>query len=276
MAEKKSLEKTEAPAEQKAMVATDYDYGDLAGQGFDNQTSEDISIPFLGVLQPMSPEVERGNAAQIENAAPGMLFNTVTNELLPEAIAFQPVDTRHCFVEWVPRKQGGGLVGIHELDSEVVRKAKEESETFGAYQTPKGNDLVETFYVLGHRLLEDGSAEPMMIAFTSTKIKVYKQIMTRLRTFRGRPPLFAHRLSISTSIEKNAKGTFYNFKIAPLVKGDVGASLIPPKDENGEPHPLLVAGKTLLAAFRGQEMKVNYEKQGGASGGAETEEEIPF
>lgn len=34
-----------------------HDYGVDAGAGFENQTSEDYAIPFIGVLQALSPQV---------------------------------------------------------------------------------------------------------------------------------------------------------------------------------------------------------------------------
>ena len=254
-----------------AALAVAHDYGAMSGRGFENQTNADISIPFLGVLQPMSPEVERGNAAKIDGAEAGMLFNNVTNELYPDGVYFQPVDTDHCFVEWRPRNQGGGFVAKHAIDSELVKKVRSTSAEFNKLKTPAGNDLIETFYVLGY-ILRDGMSqttmgEPVMIAFTSTKIKVYKSMNTRVRTIAGRPPLFANRLKITTVSEKNNKGTFFNFKI-DAADGDLVKSLIPPTLD-GKPHPLLVAGEELLKASRSGMTKVNYDSQGGDGGGDE-------
>jgi hypothetical protein len=268
-----------AKREQAGALAVAYDYGTLSGVGFDNQTNEDISIPFLGVLQPMSPEVTGDDGKGIDGAKAGMLFNTVTNELFDgkDGVIFQPVDTSHVFVEWRPRNQGGGFVAVHTLDSEIVAKAKEDSTEFGKYKH-NGNDLIETFYIAGF-LLRDGMeqstmGDPMLIAFTSTKIKIYKQVMTRLRTFAGRPPLFAHRLKITTVQEKNNTGSFSNFKI-DAAAGDIKDSLIPPTLDDAA-HPLLLAGQEFLKAYRGGLMKVNHEKQGGAAAAGGTAEEPPF
>jgi hypothetical protein len=38
-----------------AVAADNYDYGQDAGAGFENQTSEDVSVPFIVLLQPGSP-----------------------------------------------------------------------------------------------------------------------------------------------------------------------------------------------------------------------------
>lgn len=257
-----------------------YDYGEMAGSGFEGVTTEDLSIPFLTVLQALSPEVQPGDE-RVQGAEAGMLFNTVTRELFDpkEGICFQPVCTQHLYMEWRPRNQGGGLVARHSVDSEVVAKAqaaaKAANAEFGKLKTASGNDLIETRYVLGYLLRDPNQSEPgepIMIAFTSTKMKVYKNITTRLYTFAGRPPLFAHRLRISSVAEENPKGKFYNFKIEPYF-GTIKESLINPQ---GPGIKLLTDASTLKQSFEKGEAKVNYEKQSGASGGSGAGEEVPF
>jgi hypothetical protein len=194
-----------------------YDYGDDVGSGFENQTKDDYLVAMLSVLQPMSPQLE-----ELDDAKSGMLINTVTNTLWngKDGLAFIPAHTEHVFVEWVPRDAGGGFVAVHQLDSEVVAKAKEESDEFGRYSVGD-NDLVETFYVFGVALTDDGDFQ-MVIPFTSTKIKKYKSWMTKAREIQVRqpderritPPLFAHRYRITTIKESNPKGDFWNFNIS--------------------------------------------------------------
>lgn len=204
-----------------ANAAAAFDYSQYAGQGFESHTSDDYARPFLGVLQSNSPLVEN-NA----DARPGMLVNTVTQQLYDgkKGIIFIPVDTVHNVLEWKPRDAGGGFVAAHLLESELVQKAKLEQE-FGKWKTVKGdaksNDLIETFSVFGIFVDEQGSAEQMVISFSSTKIKNYKRWMTKARTVQipmadGRrinPPLFAHKYRITTVGEKNTKGSFFNFNI---------------------------------------------------------------
>lgn len=213
-------------------------YEEHQGAGFENTTAEDFSIPFLGVLQPTSPEIET-----IEAAKPGRLINTVTKELFDgqKGIDFVPCTTEHVFVEWKPRAQGAGFVAVHALDSDVVAFCKEQQK-FGEYKTPAGNDLVETFYVYGIMVTE-GGGDYMIIAFTSTKIKRYKAWMQTARSIqiaikneagqvvkRISPPLFAHKYKIVATKEKNAKGEFYNL-LASFAGADASASRIAPNTD---------------------------------------------
>jgi hypothetical protein len=250
-------------------------YGDYEGKGFQNQTQEDIAIPFVNVLQAMSPEVQPDG---VEGAKAGQLINSVSQELYDE-IGFVPSITQHVFVEWVPRDAGGGIVATHTIDSDIVKAAKARSTSFGKYTTEDGNDLVETYYLFGVLCTPEGDSLGMaLMAFTSTKIKAYRHIMGRLNSFQIRledgrrinPPLFAHALKISTRSQKNAKGTFYVPSIEPAVDNDVTASLLSPED----PRFLMAAEcEKLVDAGRA---KADDSGQAGAEASADPEEEMPF
>jgi len=153
-------------------------------------------------------------------------------------VFFVSATTQHVFVEWVPRDAGGGFVAIHDINSELVLKAKENSEEFGKLKLKNGNDLIETFYMYGITCDDEDATGLAVIAFTSTKIKVYKRLNTRLNTFllkqpdgrKVRPPLYAHRLRITTASEENNKGKFHNFVLSPAVEGNILKSLLDPGD----------------------------------------------
>lgn len=247
---KKVVQSTPAKVEKAPVAhrAPAYDYGEMKGTGYEGTTNADFAVPYLSLLQPLSPEVGgQGEDGIIEGAKPGMLLNSVTKQLIDgkKGLIFVPVSTEHVIVEWRPRESGGGIVARHTLDSTVWQTAQAHCE-FGKYKTAEGNDLVDTFYLWGYTLDHEDALEPgdaLILTITSTKIKPYRQIMQSLRSFKGKPPLFANRLVIKTKQEKNNKGVFYNYLFAPL-RGGVGESLIPPVLE-GEPHPLLVFGKEL-------------------------------
>ena len=52
-----------------------------AGQGISNIKQDDLALPFLKVLGQLSPEVNKRDAKHVEGAEPGMIINTVTNEI---------------------------------------------------------------------------------------------------------------------------------------------------------------------------------------------------
>lgn len=273
MAEKNKLaKKDEAGA---LALPGGYDYGDDAGSGWENTGTDDFTIPFLAILQSNSPQCSETEAEFIEGAKAGMLINTATQELYDGKVGVElvPCYTQHLFVEWRNRQtDGGGFIGIHTADSEVVAKAKAASTKFGKYVVPVedgvDHDLVETFYIYGLVVAGEELIGPCMVSFSSTKIKAYKNIMTPLRQVKGRPPLFAFKLSVTTVAEKNTKGSFYNFKIVPA--GDsVVDSLIDPS------HEFVLAGK----AFKEQvaEGKAKIDHAGGNTGSGDGDEkDAPF
>ena len=271
MATKKNGGGAVAKTKKNEVVA--YDYGDYQGAGYEGTSQEDFAIPYLNLLQAMSPECgAEGDDQKVEGASPGMLMDSVSQTLYDpkKGVVFVPVATQHMFVEWRPRESGGGIVARHAIDAELVKTCKAEGE-FGDYKTPEGNDLIETFYMFGYLLDDADSAEPgqpVVVSFWSTKIKVYKRIMQTLRTFKGRPPIFANRLLIQSAAEKNNQGNFFNYKIAP-VNGGVGESLIPPTLDN-EPHPLLAFGKMLCDQVRSGERRAADESMEGAGASGTT------
>lgn len=221
-----------------------YDYGD-GETGFEEIKASDYSIPYLQLLQPMSPELKENKSLKM-----GDIMNTVTGEIFAgdDGIAFIPVYWDHNYVEWVPRDKGGGLVGKHALDSDVVKHAKEKAGTeFGKLSTPEGNDLIETRYAYGLGIEADGSVNPAVISFTSTKIKVAKNWITKAAGIqlphpsgvRKQAPLFSHRYRLKVVTEKNSKGEFYNWGQVVFDGDNAAEARLSPTD------PLLIQARDL-------------------------------
>lgn len=217
MATKKTAtaEATEVVTQGSTSVATYAGYENMESSGFENQDSRDYALPFLTILQGLSPQLEEN-----KNLRQGLLFNSVTGEAFDgdAGIRFVPCATKHSFIEYKPRKQGGGFVAEHKLDSEVVKNCLETQE-FGKY-TVGENELVETYQVFGIIDGDDGPCHAA-ISFKSMAIKKFKGWMTQARTIqialesgkRISAPLFAHAYRLRTIAEKNAKGSFYNWNI---------------------------------------------------------------
>lgn len=236
-----TMKKTEAKnevanADEKTTALVAFGLEDQEGAGFENQTGEDIIMPVVHLLQALSPQVVDGEAK------PGKMLNSVTEELMDEFL-FVPATTSHEYVEYVPRKEGGGFVGTHSLNSPAVKKCKAE-QPFGKYTVPRQgggfNELVEHFSVFGVVVSEDGDVLSFaVVRFKSTKIKVYKQFNTRMQTCqlprsdgRGKfvPPINSHVIRVTSVKEKNQHGEFFNFKLESAVGNNMKASLLSADD----------------------------------------------
>lgn len=242
------------------LPTTAYDYGDDSGEGFKQQGVEHISLPLIAVLQALSPAVAK---KEVEGAQEGDIYNTVTGELYGPEIFIVPCFTDRLFVEFVPRDDGGGFRGVHAPDSAVVRAVQAEARQAGRKMgkgflvrkvTVQDNkvenrELSETFSVYGYRLdSPDAMAqgELVVVPFSSSKIPVYKDWMTRLRGVSGQPPIYAFRVKLSTVPDQNTKGQpFKNYAAAPLIGETWKDCLIPKWVSDGKVHPLFAAGQEL-------------------------------
>lgn len=218
---------------QSTAVGAVIDYGDYAGQGYENQSSADIAVPFLSVLQANSPLVEENP----DKYRAGQIFDSVAETAVTDLL-FVAAKTEQLIVEWRPREKGGGIVQKYSVsEAPAGEKRTLDNGSVKTYNPATGNELIETFYVYGVIVDNEQPLGMAIIPFTSTKIKQYKKANTRMSTFlmtgpggrRINPPLFAHLIKVSTFRDKNPKGSFSNIELAPA-NGDIASSLLKPSD----------------------------------------------
>lgn len=223
------MTKTEVAEAKSSQVSADvYDYGADAGAGMDDVTMDQLSIPFINIAQSNSDVVAND---LIDGIKAGLIYNNVTNEILNQPLIVVPVHREEQWVEWVPRLKGGGLVGRHDPDSDLVKSVietnggsrippKDAQGKRNPFSTPDGNDLIETYYV--YCLLLDAEGETVeshaVLSFSGTKIGVYRKWLTSMFTIKGKPPLFANRAQVSTVKQQSDAGPYYNFAIGPVGK----------------------------------------------------------
>jgi hypothetical protein len=257
------MSKANAVTEKKENAVAVYDYGDSAGAGYENLSSDDYSVPFIILLQSNSPEVENNEP---EGARGGMFLNRVTNELTPgdTGIVVVPCYSHTVFEEWVPRDNGGGYVAPHAVDSaEVYDAIKSANGKFGKLRLG-ANDLIETHYVYVLLLNNEGNEITgfAAIPIASTKIKPKKDWLTAMRHQGGdKTPLFANRARIKVVRKENKKGNFYGLVYSPLIGKTYKESLINPQTE----LHLLEEAKKFYGLVSSGKAKVNAASQGQAT-----------
>lgn len=256
------------PAQQDLSAYAQYDDGSAIDQN-------DLLVPFIGVLQAMSPAVAEG---QIDGAKPGMLVNSVTKDLYDpkKGLVFLPVKSSYEYVEWIPREAGGGIAGRHDPGSQLVRDAM-KNRVEGKLQTRDGNELVETHYVYG--LIMDDAGEEVIgfgvIPCTSTKISPKKAWMTSIQMAKGtaKIPTFAFRSVVKTVSKKNRKGAFYTLAVEPFGGNWKTTALLPATS------PILAQAVDFAAFIAAGRVKLDEAAEASerASGAAGAEDEAaPF
>lgn len=84
---------------------------------YDGMDSGAYSRPFLGILQALSPAVNRGKPEYIEGATAGLLFNSVTKEYFDSALV-TVLRRSHTITYWIPREAGGGFLREEDVHLE--------------------------------------------------------------------------------------------------------------------------------------------------------------
>src|SRR4051812_7676312 len=107
-----AVETTKETTKALATTAVAGLYAEDAGTGFENVKKGDFALPFIKILQGLSPELERGNAKYIAGAQAGDIVHSITNEVFSgeTGIAIVAAAFDKKWIEWRPRKSGGGLV----------------------------------------------------------------------------------------------------------------------------------------------------------------------
>lgn len=180
----------------------------MAGAGFENLGAQDFQIPFLRILQPLSPQVLDGDE-KVEGAKAGHFYNTLTNKSYGSEIEIIPLK---CITEWLvwspnrgPLKARYPVGGI-----EIV------GDQYSKMMTPEGDEVVETMtiFCLVANHIEEG---PVAFPLAKTNIKHGKKLNTMLHsTFLPsgkRAPYFSSVWRLKTSVNRNEKGTWYSLGV---------------------------------------------------------------
>tara|TARA_R100001086_G_scaffold248701_2_gene186302 strand:- start:2941 stop:3705 length:765 start_codon:yes stop_codon:yes gene_type:complete len=221
------------------------------GTGLEETTVEDFAIPFIRVLQPMSPQLNKASGSYVEGASAGDLYNTVTNSVYSgdKGIVLVPSAYIKKYIEWVPREKGGGLVNANH-DISILSECRKDPES-RRYYTKDGNEIVETaqFYVL----VLDPEPQQAVIAFTSTQLSVARKWLTMMRMARVQnsqgqnveAPMFAYTYRLTTTSQSNDKGTWNSFSISQEGQTSLADAQI---------------AKTFMTAARSGEVEVKEEQ----------------
>ena len=240
-------------AEKKATPIVTFDDNLLAGgTGLEEMTTEDFAIPFIRVLQPLSPQVQKQDGKYVAGASAGDLYNTVTDEIYDgeKGISIVPCAYTKKYLEWIPREKGGGLVNPNH-DISILSKCVRDEVT-NRFITPDGNEIVETaqFFIL---VLED-EPQQAVLAFTSTQLGVARKWSTMLRMARVQnnkgvsvgAPMFAYTYKLTTNTQSNEKGSWNGYSV---------------NQEGITELSIAMVAKDFMAAARAGDVQVKEEQQ---------------
>lgn len=191
-----------------------------AGAGLEKIGSDEMQIPFLRILQALSPQLNKQDSLYIKGAEQGDLFNTVSNRIYKadEGMVVIPVAFETKYLEFQLRSAGGGFVGEkNPNDPDLTRTTREGP----AEILPSGNELVRTHQHLV--LVYDeatGEYEPAVMDMKKTQLKVSRKWNSQRKSVRAMGkngmfllPIYGTAWRVTTIAESNDQGSWYNFRI---------------------------------------------------------------
>lgn len=197
------------------VLATSFE--DDASNGFAGMSQEDFALPFLRLLTNTSPEV-----GELEGALPGMIHNTVTNELFDgkKGVRVIPCAYVRQYIEWAPRGQGTGApIHIYPATSDILSKTRREPGDNKDY-LDNGNYIENTanHYVM---VLDDNDVpSPALITMKSTQLKKSRKWNSMMAAVKipGKnglftPPMYSQIYLLTTQGESNDKGKWFGWEI---------------------------------------------------------------
>lgn len=191
------------------------------GRGFEEADADSYAIPFLVVLQKLSPACDSDSADYIKGAKPGMFMNTVTKELFDEVTIIPCVYQRR-FNRWAPRDLGGGFKGmvmpslIAKLEAESVIAQNDEGRWF--YAGPDGSvnekkcDILTDTRMHFCMMENDDKWEQVLIALSRTQLKHSRNWMSNMQRLGG--DMFDNAFTAKTKDEENDKGKWKGWVIS--------------------------------------------------------------
>ena len=187
-----------------------------AGVGLENITTEDMQIPFIRIIQALSPQLQKDDPLYIKGAEQGDIFNTVSQEIYKqdEGITLVPAFFEKKFLEFQLRSSGGGFV--RELaadDKDITMTSREDTLEL----LPNGNELVRTHQHLVIAKSADGTIAPCVLDMKKTQLKVSRRWNTLKNSARlpsrALMPIYGTAWQLTTVLEANDRGKWFNYKI---------------------------------------------------------------
>jgi hypothetical protein len=188
----------------------DWLQGKGAARGSENVTTDDMLIPRIELVQALSPARKKSDAAYIEGAEEGMLYNNVTRELYGESVTVVPVFYTKQFLVWKDRKTGGG--GSNGFRGAFATKSLADDAI-----TALGEEGLEVSDTAQHFVLVNfgGAWQEAVISMAKSKMKVSKRWNSLMRL--TNTDSFARAYKLSCITETNARNeSYYNFNISGL------------------------------------------------------------
>jgi len=243
-----------------------------AGTGLENVSSDDMAIPYLMLLQALSPQLNKQKSKYVEGAQQGEIYNSVTGETFDgdEGIVVIPCFYQKKYVEWTPRESGGGIVESHDSREILAQTTKNDR---GQQVLSNGNYIAETAYFYVMVCNEDESEwSQALVSMTSTQLPKAKKWISQMTQRKVQnsagemvnAPMFMFKYRLKSNSEQNDRGSWYGWSIGL---------------EGPTQNPVIMQeGKRFLQNIKGGNVKVQEDPDADQNSSSKTDfnDEVPF
>lgn len=228
---KKKASKKAVAKKEEMLPAVAFDFEADAGAGMEGTDSDSFAIPFLRILQKLSPQCDEANAEFVEGAKAGMLFNSVSGKLYDgkAGVHFLPCAFQRRFIQWAPKGSEGGFKG--EFLPEEITAMRTEGKIVeldgrlylpddaGNVSEKKCDTFADTRSHFGLVVDSEGEVAAALMPLSSTQIKKSKRLMSILNEAKVQgssdlvtPPTWMNKVKLTTVLESNDQGSWYGAK----------------------------------------------------------------
>jgi hypothetical protein len=198
-----------AQAEIEAM------FGEAGGEGLEHVRSEDLVLPRLAILQPVSP------LAQEEGYRPGDMVNTITGDNFGKTLDFYPLQYWETRIHWVDPTVQGGAIDCQSRDGIVGTKRDAPHAggncakcPFAQWSDDGQGPRCTSFKNL--MIIPSGQdASPMVFSGKRTAERPVRQMVSAalmLRRNGKNPPFYSSLWTITVEKQQNDQGVFFTPK----------------------------------------------------------------
>jgi len=238
------------------------------GTGLEEASADDYAIPFLRVLQSMSPQLKKSDGKYIQGAEEGNLFNTVTETLYDgtEGVTIIPCAYKKKFIEWIPRESGGGFVDDSHPATILKSCTKDDK---GRFILENGNQIAETAEYYCIVAQDENAPEQVLLSLTSSQLGFSRRWNTMLNNARVQnakgetvpAPMFSYMYNLTTIPQSNDQYSWMGLTV---------------EKSRPTPMPLAMAALEFMKAARSGAVEVRQEQEGVSPADDAGDEEVPF
>lgn len=190
------------------------------GAGFQEMTSQHTIVPILKIVQALSPQLQKSKPQYNKDAKAGMFLISATNQVFDgedKGALVIPAYFQTKFIEWRPRKDGGGIVNRYKSLAEFERipgVTKNPEKT--GWLTKDGNEIIEYYDFFAFLMGDDGSFSPVLLSFKGSAIRTGKtwnaQLKNQTVSVGGKQrllPMYSYVWRLVTQEQSNQSGSWF-------------------------------------------------------------------